>query len=1695
MPIRHWLLTATCYGRLFRDLPGRLKKMKYRLQDLIDLAHFQKLQDRLDAVFSFPSAIIDNEGNILTATAWQDVCTKFYRCHKECEKECIKSDQYILGHIHEADPTVSYRCPHGLVDNATPIIIEGEHLANFFTGQFFLEKPDLAFFRAQAKRYGFDEAEFLEAVKRVPIWTREQLDNYLAFIRELIGTIAEIGLKKLRAIEAQQRTEESEKRLQAMFDLASIGFAQVDPKTGRLIRVNNKMSDITGYSNEELLSLRFSEITHPEDRDRDWEAFQSIVRGDAPGYRIEKRYIRKDGSIIWVNVNMTLIRDATGEAFQAMAAIEDITTRREAVERLQESEKNLAAVINASPESTFLIDTRGLVVTCNPVFAGRMGLTPDQVTGACIYDFLPPDIVAGRRSRLEEVIRTGEPCVFEDSRAGRFLRHYLQPVLDAKGQVQRVAVFAHDITEYRDIEANLTKQNLLLGAVRRAQNLFISGHEPARVFNEILHIVMKTTGSAIGFLDEVLHDADGTPYKANLAISEISWDGESQQVYEQLKERNPELRNLDKLASALIAENRLILANDATRHPKFHGLSAARPIIHNFMGIPLHFRDELIGVLGIANRSGGYTEQIAEDMAPLTQACAAMIWAGRALSRERKNAEELQKSEERYRRFVETANEGIWAMDRTHRTTYVNHRMAEMLGRDPADIIGRPVEDFMFEEDLPDHRARMARRHAGNDAIYQHRFRRPDGSAIHTLVSARAILDAAGEFDGSFAMFTDITELKQAEIALRESEARLELALEGAGGGIIDWDLQNDRIRVNTLLAEMLGFSPEDFPDSGESFRRMIHPDDRAAADAAFQAVLSGNTPAFDIEERFLTKQGEWKWILARGKIVARDAAGKALRYLGTHVDITKHKRMEEMLRLQHELAIALGKTMCLEDSLSLCLSAALRGSGLDSGAIYLSDEESGGFRLALSEGLSKDFLSRVAFIEADSQNARLLRTGRSHYVRHSDWTQDRGKLADGLQALAIIPIVNDGRVIGSLNLASHTRESVPEDIRLLLESLAALSGVFLARALLHEELQKNERRYRELVENANSIILRMDVEGNIRFFNEFAERFFGYSKEEVLGKNVVGTIVPEMDSAGRDLRAMIADIGLHPERYESNENENRRRDGSRVYVAWANKPLLDESGKVVEILCVGNDITRRKLAEEALLRSEENYGMLFREMMNGFAQHEIICDAQGNPTDYRFLAVNPAFERMTGLRAEAVVGRTVLEVLPATEPSWIQRYGRVALTGQPIHFESFTEALGKWFEVTAFRPTPGQFACIFTDITEQKRAEEEKARLESQLQQAQKMESVGRLAGGVAHDFTNMLGVIIGHTEMASCSPGTPQAVRESLEEIRKAAERSANLTRKLLAFARKQTVKPQVMDLNDTVFGMLKMLRRLIGENIRLSMKPGNDLWPIYVDPSQIDQVLANLCVNARDAIAGVGEIIIETGIAAFDDLYCSTHPGFQSGEYVWLSVSDNGCGMDAATLEHIFEPFFTTKGVGEGTGLGLAMVYGVVKQNNGFIRVDSDPGIGTTFTLYFPRHLGEAEKTVRNESERADAGGQETILLVEDEPAILKLMTRMLQQKGYRVLHAQTPGEGIRLAREYPGDIDLLITDVIMPEMNGRELASAVLSLYPRLKCLFMSGYTADVIAHQGLMDRYINFIQKPFSTQSMLAKVREVLNRGD
>ncbi len=660
------------------------------------------------------------------------------------------------------------------------------------------------------------------------------------------------------------------------------------------------------------------------------------------------------------------------------------------------------------------------------------------------------------------------------------------------------------------------------------------------------------------------------------------------------------------------------------------------------------------------------------------------------------------------------------------------------------------------------------------------------------------------------------------------------------------------------------------------------------------------------------------------------------------------------------------------------------------------------------------------------------------------------------------------------------------KDIPNIIDLLARITRVVTGLSVERKRAQDGHARQSLILDTIPQSVFWKDREGRYLGCNAHFARAAGLaSSDDIVGKTDFDLPTPrsEAEAYRADDRAVIA---TNQPRLHIVE-PLRRADGSRIVISTSKVPLRDAGGTTCGIVGIWEDITERRETERRLEISEANLHSLIE------GTDDIIVSRD---REQRVLVFNEAFASFVrkAFGVAAAAGLRTTDFLSAADRArWDGIHAQV-LSGKEVHeeFSWLIDGSTRLYEL-ALKPIRSESGIIGSaeytrDITERRRIEE-------QFRQAQKMETVGQLAGGVAHDFNNMLQVISSNAELALSKIDAGQPQHKYLLEIRRAAQRSAEITGQLLAFARRQTVSPKVLDLNDAVARSQKMLQRLIGEDIELAWIPGHDLWKVEIDPSQLDQVLANLAVNARDAIGGVGRLTVETHNITLDEAYGATHAGVVPGEYLLLALSDDGCGMSKETLSHLFEPFFTTKEVRKGTGLGLATVYGIVKQNKGFINVYSEPGEGTTFRVYLPRAEG-AEGDEGDEGEDVEAvvqrGGSETVLVVEDEEAILELARENLKELGYTVLSASSPEEALRMSAAHAGKIDLLVTDVVMPRMNGRQLAERIGGERAGLKVLYMSGYTADVIAHRGVLEQGVSLIAKPFSLTTLADKVREVLD---
>ncbi|PYU23931.1 MAG: hybrid sensor histidine kinase/response regulator [Acidobacteria bacterium] len=669
-------------------------------------------------------------------------------------------------------------------------------------------------------------------------------------------------------------------------------------------------------------------------------------------------------------------------------------------------------------------------------------------------------------------------------------------------------------------------------------------------------------------------------------------------------------------------------------------------------------------------------------------------------------------------------------------------------------------------------------------------------------------------------------------------------------------------------------------------------------------------------------------------------------------------------------------------------------------------------------------------------------------------------------------------------------RERTKREARKLsddLEKKVAERTEELARAIRHLESEATERRRKEedlrrlaaIVECSEDAIIAADLDGKITDWNAGAEKMFGYSRAEAAGMPVSIIAPAERRREHLDILARIRKgAGIM-----NQETVRIKQDGKPVHVSLTVSPIRNQAGRLTGSAAIVRDITERIEMEAALRRSETNFRSVIENSPYG---------ALRTLPDGRILLANPAAIRMLGYTFES----DVLSLNMATD-IYRNHADRARLIEQSRHAEYLKDLEVEWkhrngspimvrFSSHIVKNQSGEidhFDLMVQDITKQRN-------LEDQLRQAQKMEAIGRLAGGVAHDFNNLLGVIIGYSELAldQIEPGS--AVRGQVEQIRKAGERASALTRQLLAFSRQQVLDTKTLNVNGIISDMAQMLLRLIGEDIELQTKLDSELHAIRGDQGQIEQVILNLAVNARDAMPHGGKLMIETRNVRVEEEEPHRHTPMTPGDYILLTISDTGVGMDAETQAHIFEPFFTTKAQGKGTGLGLATVYGVVKQSGGYIWVYSEPGVGATFKLYLPRVLDESQA-----SRPPDMGNSHqataTVLVVEDEASLRTFTCTLLKNSGYTVLEAGDGDEALTLAGQYKPPIHLLLTDMIMPGMNGPAVAGKLASLHPEAKVLFMSGYTGFV--SRGLIDPHAVLVSKPFTREELLRKIEQVLGQ--
>ena len=964
---------------------------------------------------------------------------------------------------------------------------------------------------------------------------------------------------------------------------------------------------------------------------------------------------------------------------------------------------------------------------------------------------------------------------------------------------------------------------------------------------------------------------------------------------------------------------------------------------------------------------------------------------------------------------------------------------------------------------------------------------------------------------GAIANVQLFIQLKRAEEALRESEKKFRDLYDNAPLGYHEYNLQGQITKVNQTDLEMLGYTAEEmigqpiwkFNVGGEEVREQV------------LAKLAGTSPpGRNLERTYRRKDGTTFPVLIQDRLILDEKSHiRGIRC--TIQDITGIKQAEESLQRSEERAKRIAQENVVMAEIGRIISSTLNINDVyqrfaekvltlipfDRIAIRTINAKDLTVTNAYSAGVNVEGLRLGdTFSLAGSAAEECRRTQSGFLFEPKSVAEVAGRFPQllptfkaGLRSMIFVPLISKDQVIGILSLQASTPNTYGEkDLRLAerignqIAGAIANAQLFTERERAEKALRESEQHYRTLAESAEDTIFILDHQGCFQYMNHFGASRAGDRTENIVGKRL--TKVFPTDVAEKQMLAlrMVLESGK-PSFHEIQIGTEAWSDVRLI-------PISAQSGQVGSVMGIARDITERKRSEETLRRSEEKFQKLFNEAPVGYMELDAEgCIAQVNQTELTML----------GYTADDLLGQPVWNFV--VEEQSAREKVKAKLSGLLQCGKAFERnykrkdgtALPVVIEDALIRDADGKITGIHSalrDVSEHKRVEKEMADLQEQLRQSQKIEAIGRLAGGVAHDFNNLLTVIKGYSQLSLLDLKENNPLWENIQEIQKATQRATDLTRQLLAFSRRQILDPKVLDLNSLLRDTEKMLRRMIGEDIELITLLSEDLGRVKIDPGQMEQVILNLAVNARDAMPSGGKLTIETANVESDEGYALTHLGVIPGRYVRLSVSDTGVGMSREVQEKAFDPFFTTKEKGKGTGLGLSTVHGIVTQSGGKIWVYSEPGHGTTFKIYFPTIEGELDTLRGKEDTESLPGGNETVLLVEDDPSVRDLANRLLKQQGYRVLEAANGEEALSLARENTTEkIHLLLTDVVLPQMGGKELADRLKISQPDLKVLYTSGYTDYAIVHHGVLNSGTHFLQKPFSLKTLSQKVRGALDK--
>lgn len=1435
---------------------------------------------------------------------------------------------------------------------------------------------------------------------------------------------------------AEVQRRESEEKYQNILEVMGEGYIETDIH-GALTYLNDAGCTLIGYPREELLGKKFDKYSSAETARQINDTYREIYRTGKPRFMLDYCIIAKDGSPRIHQQNVALFTDETGRPKGFRILVRDVTERRKAEEALRESEAKYRDILETMEETYLETDMEGHFVFFNDSLCRILGFSREELLGASFRLISPPEKLDKIFEDFHEIYLTEKTRRFSDHQLIKkdgsvmYLDMTISLLRDKDGAPSGFGGFGKDVTE-RVLAAR-------------------------KIENSERHLRMITDN-----IRDIIWTMDFDLRWTYLSPSTLRITGFSPEEVMHMPLKAIVPTDIYTLAETALAEE---LAKEA------RGALPDEPRMTNFELPLLHKNGTPIWV----EISADFNRD--ENGKPFE-----IVGVTRDITERKKAEEALRESEALYRKALETTSDGVSILQ-DGRYVYINQRFQKTMGiPEGYPINGHLMGSMLVPEDREAILQYYDKRLRGEQTPGKHEVRviKPDHSLMYLQVTSVDIV-----YQGKPALLNfmqDVTEKKKAEDQLKESEKRYRTMTENVNDivWILNLDLQITYASPSNV--RLSGYHPEEVirapladlmtPHSIElSARTLAEELEMEAGGKPFNPNRSRN---FQIE--VYSKSGENVWLEVTATF-NRDPSGKPVEILVVGKNITERRNMEKALAESEKRYRMIVENM--HDSISLV--------DLNFNYIYQSPSEIRLTGYTPEEVMSipiREHLTPASYARAEETLARELELEFS------------GQPIDPSRAitLELEAYHKKGGTIWQEANATFQRDEDGKPISIILTTRD-----ITARKKAEAALAVSERRYRLMAENVNDIIWTMNMNMEFTYVSESCFRVTGYKRDETQNTSLNRLLTPE--SYTRATKRLAEELALErsgrpfdPQRAITLEIEALHKDGSILLLEITGTFNRGDQGEITEILILGRDFTQRRKAEQALAESEQRYRMIIENM------HEVIWTTDLN---MKSTYVSPSCFPLTGYTAEEIMTMPLEQILtPETLALSIQIVSEeleLEHSGAPVDpYRSRTmdqeiccrNGQTVWIEVTGtfIRDELGKATGMLLagrDITARKKAEDAKDKLEAQLLQAQKMETVGRLAGGVAHDFNNMLSVILGYVDLAKLRLARQHPVLKDIAEIEKAALRSRDITAQLLAFSRKQIIEPRIIDLNEMIAHSQKALIRLIGEDIELKVRAGSSLWAIKFDPSQIEQILINLAVNARDAMPGGGKLTIETDNQTLDKHYCELHPGFLPGYYVRLSVSDSGIGMGKETLEHIFEPFFTTKEAGKGTGLGLATVYGIVKQNEGFINVYSEPGRGTAFSIYLPRTTEEKDLQ-DNIAEDLQCSAQGNILLVEDDAMVLQITRGMLETIGYTVTATASSGEAIELFQQPGASFDLVITDVIMPGMSGKDLRNRLTEIKPDVRVLFMSGYTADVIAHHGVLEEGVLFLQKPFTIQSLAQK---------